>query len=214
MSGTIIDVITHDHAELDEYYNNILNATDNDAKVRWQNQFTWELARHSIAEEIVVYPALEKYVQDGKRMADNDREQHNEVGVGTFAIAVWTSRKLTSTLSPPQVKVLLKNFQNLSPSSADFEPTIRELMGKLSQHIKEEETEDLPKLQAALSDEHSKEMAESFQRTKMFVPTRSHPSAPDKPVSVVKATASSSFLTDSCYKSALRDCCRPSFCSD
>jgi hemerythrin-like domain-containing protein len=84
-----------------------------------------------------------------------------------------------------QVKVLLKNFQNLKPSSAEFEQTIRELMGKLSQHIKEEETEDLPKLQAAISEENSKEMADSFQRTKMFVPSRSHPCAPDKPVSVV-----------------------------
>ncbi len=29
-----------------------------------------ELARHSIAEEIVVYPAFEKYIENGKAMAD------------------------------------------------------------------------------------------------------------------------------------------------
>ena len=81
MPGSITDVITHDHAELDEYYHNILNAKDKDTKVRWQNQFVWELARHSIAEELVVYPAMEKFVQNGKQMADNDRAQHNEVGV-------------------------------------------------------------------------------------------------------------------------------------
>jgi hypothetical protein len=56
----ISDLIKHDHDELRTYKDNILKATDDDEKVRWQNQFTWELARHSIAEELVVYPAMEK----------------------------------------------------------------------------------------------------------------------------------------------------------
>lgn len=79
MSRNIVDAITHDHRELQEFYDNILNAKDNDTKVRWQNQFVWELARHSVAEEIVVYPAFEKYIENGKVMADDDRSQHNEV---------------------------------------------------------------------------------------------------------------------------------------
>ena len=47
--------------------------------------------------------------------------------------------------------------------------------------MKEEEEEDLPALEKGLGDERSEELARSFGRTKMFVPTRSHPSAPDKP---------------------------------
>lgn len=62
-------------------YKNILGAKDNDSKIRWQNQFTWELARHSIGEELVVYPAMEKHMGDvGKQMADRDRTEHNKVG--------------------------------------------------------------------------------------------------------------------------------------
>ena len=56
----VSDLIKHDHDELRTYKDNILKATTDDEKVRWQNQFTWELARHSIAEEMVVYPAMEK----------------------------------------------------------------------------------------------------------------------------------------------------------
>lgn len=56
----VSDLIKHDHNELRTYKDNILNAKDDDEKARWQNQFTWELARHSIAEELVVYPAMEK----------------------------------------------------------------------------------------------------------------------------------------------------------
>ena len=78
-SSTVTSVITHDHRELEEFYNNIISSTDSDTKIRWQNQFTWELARHSIGEEIVVYPAMEKYVPEGKALADKDREEHQTV---------------------------------------------------------------------------------------------------------------------------------------
>ncbi len=58
-------------------------------------------------------------------------------------------------------------------------------MADLSEHIKDEERDDLPPLERALaSPETSKDsesLATSFNRTKMFVPTRSHPSAPDQP---------------------------------
>ncbi|KFY24256.1 hypothetical protein V491_02223 [Pseudogymnoascus sp. VKM F-3775] len=46
---------------------------------------------------------------------------------------------------------------------------------------KEEEKQDLPALDSKLSAEDSASMAKSFGRTKAFVPSRSHPSAPDKP---------------------------------
>lgn len=54
-------------------------------------------------------------------------------------------------------------------------------MNDLSQHIKEEEESDLPSLENALSTEASETMGKSFGRTKMLVPSRSHPSAPNKP---------------------------------
>jgi hypothetical protein len=54
-------------------------------------------------------------------------------------------------------------------------------MTDLSEHIKEEESEDLPKLEERLTTEESESLTKTFGRTKMFVPSRSHPSAPDKP---------------------------------
>lgn len=54
-------------------------------------------------------------------------------------------------------------------------------MQELLQHMKEEEVEDLPLLEKVLSQADSEKMGASFERTKMFVPTRSHPSAPDRP---------------------------------
>jgi len=80
---TISESITDDHRELEKAKNNILNAKDDDDAARWQNQFTWELARHSISEELVVYPAFEKYLDGGKEMAEHDRREHRTVRQAT-----------------------------------------------------------------------------------------------------------------------------------
>jgi hypothetical protein len=60
-------------------------------------------------------------------------------------------------------------------------PTLQSLWADLERHIKEEEEDDLPRLEEAYYASGSDELAASFQRTKKFVPTRSHPSAPDHP---------------------------------
>jgi hypothetical protein len=80
-ASTISDTIINDHRELKKYYDEIVNNPDNiDHQTRYGNQFTWELARHSVAEELLVYPALEKYLGDkGKAQADQDRAEHHKV---------------------------------------------------------------------------------------------------------------------------------------
>jgi len=79
-SERTIDHIVRDHRELSDYYKQIKSAQDEETKAKWQNQFTWELARHSIAEELVVYPAMETHLgAQGKEMAEKDRKQHRSV---------------------------------------------------------------------------------------------------------------------------------------
>jgi hemerythrin superfamily protein len=55
---TISDAIKKDHRELTDYYNEVINSSDHDHQERYGNQLTWELARHSVAEELLVYPAI------------------------------------------------------------------------------------------------------------------------------------------------------------
>jgi len=156
--STISDAIKKDHSEIKDYAEKIRTAPDDDTAIRWQNQLTWELARHSIGEELVVYPAFEKHLgAKGKEMADKDRAEHQPV------------------------KEYLKTFQNLQPSSPDFLPTLEALMKDLNQHIIEEENDDLPALESAIETADSDSLAKSFGRTKAFVPSRSHPLAPNKP---------------------------------
>jgi hemerythrin-like domain-containing protein len=190
MASAISAAIAKDHRELETYYNNILEAPDNDTATRWQNQFTWELARHSIAEELVVYPAFEKHLGDnGHIMAEKDREEHQVVSRSLSLLLrvyslpdpnsskVWSSNANTTQ----QVKDKLKIFQNLDAGTPQFIPTLVSLMDDLAQHMKEEENEDLPALDAAISKDDAKGLEKEFRRTKSFVPSRSHPLAPNRP---------------------------------
>lgn len=55
------------------------------------------------------------------------------------------------------------------------------LFKTLQDHIKDEESHDLPSLEQAMTGDDTASVAKSFERTKMFTPTRSHPMAGDKP---------------------------------
>lgn len=79
MTSRLSDVLQRDHREIESYYDLILASTDAAERREYQNQFTWELARHAIGEELVVYPAFEKYISDGAALAKKDRAQHQEV---------------------------------------------------------------------------------------------------------------------------------------
>ena len=97
-NSTITEAITKDHRELENYYKEIVNNPDNiDHQTRYGNQFTWELARHSVAEELLVYPAMEKYMGDkGKEHAESDRKQHHQVRSDSLLFSTIT-QGLTNT---------------------------------------------------------------------------------------------------------------------
>jgi len=159
--STISAAITKDHRELEQYFNEVINNQhDTDHQQRYGNQFVWELARHSVGEELVVYPAFEKYLgAEGKQIAEEDRKEHHEV------------------------KEMLKVFQGMSASDSNYIPKLRELWGPLSAHMREEEEKHMPALEERLAsfDGASDSMSTSFGRTKAFVPSRSHPSAGEHP---------------------------------
>jgi hemerythrin superfamily protein len=80
--STISDAIVKDHRELEQYYNEVVNSNDHDHQQRFGNQFTWELARHSVGEELVVYPSFEKHLGSrGHDMAEHDRKEHHRVRI-------------------------------------------------------------------------------------------------------------------------------------
>ncbi|KAF9581405.1 hypothetical protein BGW38_001592 [Lunasporangiospora selenospora] len=153
----ISDLVTKDHREIEEYYNNILNAKSEDEKTRWANQFTWELARHSVGEELVIYPFMKRCLENGESLVEKDLQEHQVI------------------------KEQLYKFQSMKSTDPDFEPMLRTMWVDLAKHMEEEEAVDLVELEQALSAKETADMAKEFHLTKKFAPTRSHPSAPNEP---------------------------------
>ncbi|KAJ5102507.1 hypothetical protein N7532_003036 [Penicillium argentinense] len=63
-----------DHRQLALTYRQLVDAADDDELTRYQNQLTWQLARHVVGEEVVLFPALDQHLRDGD--AAGDRHQH------------------------------------------------------------------------------------------------------------------------------------------
>lgn len=80
----ITDAVKHEHGELSSFADRIMKSTNPDEQTRFQNQFTWELARHYVGEELVVYPALERHVDGGRDLAEKDRREHQGVCLSYF----------------------------------------------------------------------------------------------------------------------------------
>lgn len=153
----ILDAIKHEHRELQTHIHKILISTSADEQTRYQNQLTWELARHMIGEELVVYPALVKHVKNGQAIANEGRSEHQDL------------------------KEQLKMFQGLRSTDPRFIPTLKALRGDLENHVRKEEDQDFARLEVTISKEDSEALTRSLGRMKTFLPSRSHPLAPSKP---------------------------------
>ena len=63
--------------EYHDQYKRARTRGDVDAQGRWARQLIWEIARHAVGEEIVVYPLMERHLgEKGKQLAAHDREEH------------------------------------------------------------------------------------------------------------------------------------------
>ncbi|BDD62521.1 hypothetical protein MAP00_007489 [Monascus purpureus] len=76
---TIQEAIEHDHHVIKAHYQAIATSKDHDEQTRYQNQLTWEMARHVVGEELVLFPAFEKYLKDGGESSVKNRQQHDTV---------------------------------------------------------------------------------------------------------------------------------------
>jgi len=155
----ITEDIKKDHRELEEAYHKYKSAPNMEEGKKWFNQFLWEICRHSVAEEVIMYNMLESIDDYGKQLSEESREGH---------------RKL---------KVMLEDLRK-EKNDAEFDRKFDAVYKELMDHIKLEEGEDLPYLQKNISLEKRQAAARVFAMKKNLVPTRPHPEIPDKPTTL------------------------------
>ncbi|KZS88095.1 hypothetical protein SISNIDRAFT_273751 [Sistotremastrum niveocremeum HHB9708] len=154
-SKALTQTIVNDHHEMYEYHDKYIRAAgDKATQEMWGRQITWEVATHVVAEEIVVFPLIEKHLgSEGTASTNKHLEQHREI------------------------KTLLRHLADFHPSTPQYDQVLEDLMKNLRAHNEEEEAKNLPALEAEMTSEQSLSAAKAFQRKRHFVPTRAHPNS-------------------------------------
>jgi hemerythrin superfamily protein len=157
----LIDIqVKADHRELINYYNQYKSTGD----MKWYNQFVYELCRHSVGEELILYPLLESLGPKGKDLTYKARRDHHNV------------------------KELLSQMESMVHGPKEyFDRKFDSLIADLFQHMKNEEEVDLKLIADSLSLEDRLIYGEKFQNRKKIVPTRPHPLVPERPVILEEA---------------------------
>ena len=153
----MIDVLTHDHREVEDMFGKLTEAADPDERRRVADEITIELVRHSVAEEQYLYPAVREHVPGGDAIADRELSDHAEV------------------------ENLLKELGKADLGSGDFAALTGQLIRTVNAHVQDEEHALFPALAGHASPADLRRLGEQVQIAKDKAPTRPHPAAPDRP---------------------------------
>ncbi|WP_042366414.1 hemerythrin domain-containing protein [Streptacidiphilus neutrinimicus] len=156
--GNVIDELLVDHREVEEMFDRF-NALPpgHPGRKDIADEFTIELVRHSVAEEMHLYPAVREHVAGGDQLADREIADH------------------------ARVEELLKKLEDLDIHQPEFDATAAQLMTEVSAHVADEEENLFPALAAACTGPELAELGDKVRSAKDKAPTRPHPSAPDTP---------------------------------
>jgi hemerythrin superfamily protein len=154
----LIDVIMSDHREVEKVFTELENRTgSSDHRRQLVDHVIAELVRHSVAEEMFMYPAARKALPDGDQVADHEIAEHAEA------------------------EEVMKELEGVEGTDPRFDQLVHNLITDVRHHIEEEENKLLPRLGESCSADELRELGAKVLRAKKIAPTRPHPSAPDKP---------------------------------
>ncbi len=156
--GNVIAELTADHREVDELFRRIeFQPVGDNQRRKLADELTTELVRHSVAEEMYLYPAVRRHLEGGDGIAEKELADH------------------------AQVEQRLKNLEGLSADDPQFDDLVAKLKLEVSEHVRDEEGRLFPLLAAACTPEALDELGDKVRTAKKTAPTRPHPSAPDTP---------------------------------
>ena len=150
----VVDILTLDHREMEELLDQIQRSFDTAQRRDLTETLIAEVMRHAVAEEMYVYPAMEKRIPQGKEEADHDKEEHD------------------------QIVQVMKQLEDLDAADPVFLQRVRKLDELLRHHAKDEEADQFPKMRQHMSGEELVELGNKVENAKKLAPTRPHPSAP------------------------------------
>ena len=174
MPDDVIAILEHDHREVEEMFAELealRGDTSEDAKSRRKDlveQVTIELVRHSVAEEVLVYPQVADKISEDE--AKHAREEHAEA------------------------EETLARLEKLDPDDAAFDDELATLMQEIRHHIEEEEGEMFAHMRQTIDAEELRTLGARVEAFKKVAPTRPHPNVPNEALPRIAAGPVASLL--------------------
>jgi len=151
----VVDELTSDHREALELLDTIRSSRDKDERRDLADTVISEIVRHSVAEEMYVYPAMRQHLPNGKEAVEHDTSEHKEL------------------------EQLMKRLEGVAGDDPQFDELVATLRDKLSHHAHDEESEHFPQLREHAPREELVGLRQKVDTAKKIAPTRPHPSAPN-----------------------------------
>jgi hypothetical protein len=158
----VIEVLEHDHREVEEMFaelESLRGATSEEDKERRKavtEQVTIELVRHSVAEEVLVYPEVERKVSAEE--VEHAREEHAEA------------------------EETLQRLEKLDADDPAFDDELATLMAEIRHHIEDEEGEMFAHMRQVIDEDELRKLGARVEAFKKVAPTRPHPNVPNTPL--------------------------------
>jgi hemerythrin superfamily protein len=150
----VVDILTSDHHEVLELVQQIPSVEDANVRRDMAETVIAELMRHSVAEEMYVYPVMRERLPNGDDEVKHDVEEHQ------------------------QLEEVMKELESVDANDAGFFDVMNRLEEVLRDHISDEEDDQFPQLRSTIPQEELVEIGRKVEAAKKAAPTRPHPNAP------------------------------------
>jgi len=156
----VVDLLSADHREFERIFQQLdtLRGKADPASVQRKRELVDEvtigLVKHSVAEETLVYPRVEKQVD--KEEARHSKQEHAEA------------------------EKTMKRLERMDAADPGFDSAVLRLIQEIRHHVEHEEQRMFAELRASLSREELVAMAGRVESAKKIAPTRAHPLTPNE----------------------------------
>ena len=156
----VIEVLEHDHREVEQMFaelESLRGASTEEARSRRKDvaeQVTIELVRHSVAEEVIVYPQVEKKVSAEE--VEHARKEHAEA------------------------EETLHRLEKLDPDDPAFDDEVATLIDEIRHHIEDEEGQMFAHMREVMDEDELRKLGGRVEAFKKVAPTRPHPNVPNE----------------------------------
>ena len=150
----VLDLLMSEHRSAESLLDQIAQTEQQPNARDIADQVISMLVKHSVAEEMYVYPVMAEYLDDGQEQVEHDKGEHQEL------------------------EELLKTLEGVEPPDPQFPATVARVQEVLADHISDEEDEQFPRLRELVPADRLVELRGKVELAERVAPTRPHPEAP------------------------------------